>query len=96
MINKNREINDLLTSIKDEKLDGFSIVDFWDSDTTAIGLQINKVLVYISSYNYSMTKKYSIIIEHFDTGEVIEAEKSVSFSDTMAKIKELSKSDNKM
>ncbi|CAM3453216.1 hypothetical protein ELOC111193_05710 [Elizabethkingia occulta] len=94
MRNKSKEINDLLTSIKDEKLNGFNIVDFWDSDLTAIGIQFNKVLVYISSYNYSITGKYNIIIENFDTGEIIETERTISFFDTLAKIKELSKSEN--
>jgi len=89
MINKNLEINQLLKSVKDENIEGFNIVDFWDSDITAIGLQFGKKLLYISSYNYLDTEKYNIIVENFDTGETIESEKSMDFMNVISKIREL-------
>ncbi|MCS3530750.1 hypothetical protein [Chryseobacterium sp. JUb7] len=89
--NKSSEINRLINSIEVENIIGLEIVDFWDSDITAIGFRFGEKLLYISSYNYFDTENYNVIIENFDTGEIIEPEKEVDFYGILAKIKELSK-----
>ncbi|MFC4163902.1 hypothetical protein ACFOWU_09565 [Epilithonimonas zeae] len=89
--NKSSEIIRLIKTLETENITGLEVVDFWDSDITAIGLRFDEKLLYISSYNYFDTKNYNVIIENFDTGEIIEPEKDVDFYGVIAKIKELSK-----
>lgn len=86
MKNKSNEINELLLKLRQELLKDYSILDFWDADITAIGIQIGKKLIYISTFNYNKTEKYNIIVEEYDTGKVIEEEKEISYNDLVEAI----------
>lgn len=90
MEHKNLEITRLLKSIEDNNIGMLDMVDFWDADTMAIGFRFGEKLLYVSSYNYIETKNYNIIVEHFDTGEIIEPEKNINLDNLLVKIKELS------
>lgn len=81
MENKNTEINELLVKLNKEILQDYNIVDFWEADTTAIGIQIGNNLMYISTFNYNKTHKYNVIIEKYDSGEILEKEKESLYSD---------------
>lgn len=74
MQNKTTELNNFLRKLSREDLSGYELVDYWDADTTAIGLKKGKILIYISVYNYSETELYDFIIEEFETGKVFKSE----------------------
>ncbi|WP_185290666.1 hypothetical protein [Chryseobacterium lactis] len=69
MKNKSTEIRNLLESLSREELPEFSIVDYWDADTTAIGFQKGDILIYVSTFSKDKTKPYSIIVEDLKTGK---------------------------
>ncbi|WP_307449611.1 MULTISPECIES: hypothetical protein [Chryseobacterium] len=72
MENKDIRICDLLVRISGEALPDYSIVDFWEADLTAIGIQTGGKLVYISTYTSNEPCQYTVIIEESDTGRVLE------------------------
>jgi len=47
--NKNTEINKLLIKLSRESVRNYKLVDFWEADTTAIGIQIENTLIYVSA-----------------------------------------------
>ncbi|SEM55306.1 hypothetical protein SAMN05421856_104142 [Chryseobacterium taichungense] len=89
MENKNTEINELLVRLNEESLQDYKIVDFWEADTTAIGIQIGNNLIYISTFNYETTHKYNVIIEKYDTGEIIEQEKEIIYNELIEIIQKI-------
>lgn len=89
MENKNTEINELLVKLSKESLQDYKIVDFWEADTTAIGIQIGNNLIYISTFNYDRTHKYNVIIEKYDTGEIIEEEKESIYNELIEIVKKI-------
>lgn len=89
MQNKNIEINNLLSKISKESVQNYKIVDFWDADTTAIGLHIDNKLIYISTFNFSKSHKYNVIIEEYDTGKLIDEEKEKSYSELIETINKI-------
>jgi len=89
MENKNKEINDLLVKLTKESLQDYKIVDFWEADTTAIGIHVGNNLIYISTFNYDRTHKYNVIIEKYDTGEIIEEEKENVYIEIIETIQRL-------
>lgn len=89
MKNKNNEVNKLLTKISKEPVQTYKVVDFWEADTTAIGIQIDKILIYVSTFNYDRTNKYNIIVEEFDTGKLIHEEKENSYDELIETINNL-------
>ncbi|WP_346983969.1 hypothetical protein [Chryseobacterium sp. POE27] len=91
MENKNKEINELLVRLNEESLQDYKIVDFWEADTTAIGIQIGNNLIYISTFNYERTYKYNVIIEKYDTGEIIEEEKEYIYNELIEIIQKIKK-----
>jgi len=89
--NKNTEINKLLIKLSRESVRNYKLVDFWEADTTAIGIQIENTLIYVSAFNYDGTHKYNVIIEKYDTGEIIEEEEESTYDELIniiQKIKE--------
>ncbi|MBT2623789.1 hypothetical protein [Chryseobacterium sp. ISL-6] len=89
MENKNTEINKLLIKISKESLQNYKIVDFWEADTTAIGIQIDEILIYVSTFNYDKAHKYNVIIEEYDTGKLIDEEKESSYDELVETINNL-------
>lgn len=89
MKNKNAQINELLIKLNTESLQDYKIVDFWDADTTAIGIQIGNNLIYISTFDYDKTNKYNAIIEKYDTGEIIEDEKERIYNELIEIIQKI-------
>ncbi|WP_294232611.1 hypothetical protein [uncultured Chryseobacterium sp.] len=89
MENKNTEINELLLRLKQESLQDYKIVDFWEADITAIGIQVGTALIYISTFNYDKTNKYNIIIEKYDTGEIIEKERESIYNELVEIIQKI-------
>lgn len=89
MENKNTEINELLVRLNEESLQDYKIVDFWEADATAIGIQIGNNLIYISTFNYERTHKYNVIIEKYDTGEIIEEEKESIYNELIETIQRI-------
>lgn len=81
MQNKTTELNNFLRKLSREDLSGYELVDYWDADTTAIGLKKGKILIYISVYNYSETELYDFIIEEFETGKVFKSEEKKSYEE---------------
>lgn len=86
MINKNSVINNLLNQLAKEYISGYRVVDYWDADITAIGLQKRNVLIYISAFDYSTTNHYSIIIEELETGKILKPEEKKLYSDLVNSI----------
>lgn len=74
MKNKTVEINNLLYKISREDFSGYEIVDYWDADTTAIGLQKENILIYVSTFNFPKTNNYDLIIEDLKTGKILKSE----------------------
>ncbi|MGX5684885.1 hypothetical protein ACWKWW_09995 [Chryseobacterium cucumeris] len=74
MENKIPEINNLIHKLELEDFSGYEFVDYWDADTTALGLKKGNVLIYISAYNYSKTNGYDVIIEESETGTILRSE----------------------
>lgn len=89
MKNKNKEINELLIKLKKESLQDYKIVDFWEADTTAIGIQIGNNLIYISTFNYERVHKYNVIVENYNTGEIIEKEKESIYNELIELLKRI-------
>ncbi len=89
MENKNAEISELLVKLNTELLQDYKIVDFWEADTTAIGIQIGNNLIYISTFNYERTHKYNVIVENYDTGEIIEEEKEIMYNELIELLKRI-------
>jgi len=79
--NKNTEINKLLIKLSRESVRNYKLVDFWEADTTTIGSQIENALIYVSAFNYDRTHKYNVIIEKYDTGEIIEEEEESTYDE---------------
>ncbi|WET48250.1 hypothetical protein PYS58_16935 [Chryseobacterium indologenes] len=46
MINKGIVINNLLGQLVQEDISNYDIVDYWDADITAMGLQKGSTLIY--------------------------------------------------
>ncbi|MGE8555117.1 MAG: hypothetical protein ACN6OB_14460 [Chryseobacterium jejuense] len=80
MINKSLTINDLLIQLAQEDISGYSIVDYWDADIMAIGMQKGNVLIYISAFDYNNTNHYSIIIEELGTGKILKPEEKTLYN----------------
>lgn len=89
MENKNAEISELLVKLNTESLQEYKIVDFWEADTTAIGIQIGNNLIYISTFNYERTHKYNVIVENYDTGEIIEEERESMYNELIELLKRI-------
>lgn len=81
MENKCTDINDLLEKLSLEDLSGYEFVDYWDADTTALGLKKGNVLIYISAYDYYKTNGYDIIIEELETGAMLKSEDNRSYDE---------------
>ena len=78
---KTTEINNLVKAFSSEDFSGYEFVDYWDADTTALGLKKGNILIYISSYDYSKTNCYDIIIEELETGNVLKSEDKRSYDE---------------
>lgn len=89
MKNKNAKTNELLIKISKESLQNYKIVDFWEADTTAIGIQIDNILIYVSTFNYDKTHKYNVIVEEYDTGKIIEDEKENTYNELIEIVKKI-------
>jgi len=81
MENKCTDINNLLEKLSLEDLSGYEFVDYWDADTMALGMKKGNVLIYISTYNYSKTNHYDVIIEKLETGALLKSEEKRSYSE---------------
>ncbi|QBA22964.1 hypothetical protein EU348_17980 [Chryseobacterium indologenes] len=81
MENKIPEINNLVYKLALEDFSGYEFVDYWDADTTALGLKKGNVLIYISAYNYSKTNGYDVIIEESETGTILRSEYGRSYNE---------------
>ncbi|MCP1297719.1 hypothetical protein NK356_00865 [Chryseobacterium sp. S0630] len=81
MENKCTDINNLLEKLSLEDLSGYEFVDYWDADTTALGLKKGNVLIYISAYDYYKTTGYDIIIEELETGAILKSEDNRSYDE---------------
>lgn len=81
MENKCTDINNLLEKLSLEDLSGYEFVDYWDVDTTALGLKKGNVLIYISAYDYYKTNGYDIIIEELETGAILKSEDNRSYDE---------------
>ncbi|MFS4471810.1 hypothetical protein [Chryseobacterium sp. T20] len=81
MENKCTDINNLLEKLSLEDLSGYEFVDYWDADTTALGLKKGNVLIYISAYDYYKTNSYDIIIEELETGAILKSEDNRSYDE---------------
>lgn len=81
MENKNIEVRQLLIRLSNESLQNYKIVDFWEADTTAIGIQVRNNLIYISTFNYDKTHRYNVIIEDYGTGKIIEEDKQCTYDE---------------
>lgn len=86
MKNKDLIINDLLINLAQEDISGYNIVDYWDADITAIGLQKGNILIYISAFDYNKTNHYSIIIEDLETGKILKPEEKTLYNDLINSI----------
>ncbi len=81
MKNKTAEINNLLYKLSIEDFSGYEIVDYWDVDTTAIGLKKENILIYVSTFSFSATNNYIIIIEDFRTGKILKSEAEKTYTE---------------
>lgn len=81
MKNKTTEINNLLNQLSRENFFGYEIVDYWDGDTTALGLQKENIVVYISTFHYPKSNYYDIIIEEFETGKILKSGENKSYGE---------------
>ncbi|KAB1231999.1 hypothetical protein [Chryseobacterium viscerum] len=79
MENKTIEINNLVHKLSQEDFSGYEFVDYWDADTTALGLQKGNVVIYISTFNHTNTDNYDLIIEELETGNVLKSEDKRSY-----------------
>lgn len=81
MENKIPEINNLVHKFALEDFSGYEFVDYWDADTTALGLKKGNVLIYISAYDYFKTHGYDVIIEELETGARLRSEDNRSYDE---------------
>lgn len=64
-----------------EELPVYEFVDYWDGDTTAIGMKKGNILIYISAFNFPQTHHYDIVIEELETGNVLKSESNKSYTE---------------
>lgn len=83
MENKIPEINNLVHKLELEDFSGYEFVDYWDADTTALGLKKRNILIYISAYDYFKTNGYDVIIEELETGAILRSEDNRSYDELM-------------
>lgn len=83
MENKIPEINNLVHKFALEDFSGYEFVDYWDADTTALGLKKGNILIYISAYDYFKTNGYDVIIEELETGAILRSEDNRSYDELM-------------
>ncbi|MGV2452821.1 UNVERIFIED_CONTAM: hypothetical protein POZ17_21645 [Ralstonia mannitolilytica] len=83
MENKIPEINNLIHKLAFEDFSGYEFVDYWDADTTALGLKKGNVLIYISAYDYFKTNGYDVIIEESETGTILRSEYERSYNELL-------------
>ncbi|MBP2617512.1 hypothetical protein [Chryseobacterium jejuense] len=69
----------MLIKLAQEDISSYNIVDYWDADITAVGLQKGNVLIYISAFDYNKTNHYSIIIEELETGKILKREEKTLY-----------------
>lgn len=81
MENKIPEINNLIHKFALEDFYGYEFVDYWDADTTALGLKKGNILIYISAYDYFKTNGYDVIIEELETGAILRSEDNRSYDE---------------
>ncbi|CAD0222820.1 hypothetical protein [Chryseobacterium sp. JV274] len=81
MKNKTTETNNSLKQLSRENFFGYEFVDYWDGDTTALGLQKGNIVVYISTYHYSKSNHYDIIIEELGTGKILKSGEKISYNE---------------
>ncbi len=81
MENKIPEINNLVHKFELEDFSGYEFVDYWDADTTALGLKKENILIYISAYDYFKTHGYDVIIEALETGAILRSEDNRSYDE---------------
>lgn len=81
MENKIPEINNLVHKLELEDFSGYEFVDYWDADTTVLGLKKGNVLIYISAYDYFKTNGYDVIIEESETGTILRSEYERSYNE---------------
>lgn len=82
MIRKDRTIRELLSVIKERTpITDANLVNYWDGDLFAIGIQIKDRLIYILTFNHrnKHTQLYDYEVERTDTnGETMELLKEAS------------------
>ncbi|EFK37728.1 Uncharacterised protein [Chryseobacterium gleum] len=71
MESKTFKISYLLDELSREDFYGYKLVDYWDADTEALGLQKGNVVIYISTFDFSQTGHYDIIIEESETSKIL-------------------------
>lgn len=81
MKNKTTEINNLLKQLSRENFFGYEMVDYWDGDTTALGLQKGNIVVYISTFHYPKSNHYDIIIEELETYRILKFGENKSYDE---------------
>ncbi|TZF96059.1 hypothetical protein FW781_11535 [Chryseobacterium panacisoli] len=81
MKNKTTEINNLLEQLSQEKFFGYELVDYWDGDTTALGLQKGNIVIYISAFDFPKTGHYDVIIEESETGKILKSGENKSYDE---------------
>ncbi|RXM39948.1 hypothetical protein BOQ62_08825 [Chryseobacterium sp. CH21] len=86
MENKCADINKLLQKLSQEELSGYEFVDYWDADTTALGLQKENIIIYISTFNYTNADSYYLVIEELETGNVLKLEDNRSYHELIEDI----------
>ncbi|MBO9692774.1 hypothetical protein [Chryseobacterium sp.] len=89
MENKTFKISQLLGRLAREDFYGYKIVDYWDADTEALGLQKGNVVIYISTFDFSQTGHYDIIIEESETGKVLKEGQNISYTELVADLQGL-------
>jgi hypothetical protein len=89
---KDKTINSFLERHKQEfNLLNIKIVDYWDGDLCAIGLENKEKLIYISTFNYtnfdSIKYEYDLEIDHSnDNHNVIKSKRNVTEKELMNEI----------
>lgn len=89
MKNKTADVNNLLRKLSKEDISGYEFVNYWNGDTTAIGLKKRNVLIYISTFDFSQTGHYDIIMEEFETGEILKERFNISYTELVADLQGL-------
>ena len=88
MENKTFKISYLLDELSREDFYGYKLVDYWDADTEALGLQKGNVVIYISTFDFSQTGHYDIIIEESETGKILKEGQNISYTELVAYLQE--------